>query len=283
MGVSRGGTFAHVPAPSKGSKVTRTSGDYRSMFRRKLSALGHPAADSLNLEDQNDMKVLVVWLEDQKIRHYKIEDREGLHSREGAGWNRALEKYLKDLECPYNFDVEPRCVLDWLLGVAVRYEYDDISIGNTNMKCGLDPSRSLPPTSLESGEQQKSALDIAPHDKTFAAGVREMAKIVQVTQHLDPCVLLEAVRLVIQARLSSVNSASVHTAQKKGSHMLNVTAKECGFDLGDPVLSEAAKVLRLLHIRELRDLQTQINELIVSVQAITANPKTDQSLGRVGK
>lgn len=63
----------------------------------------------------------------------------------------------------------------------------------------------------------------------------------------------------------------------------NPTAKDCGFDLGDPVLDEAAKVLRLLHIKELRHLQTSINELIVAVQSVTANPKTDQSLGKVGK
>jgi hypothetical protein len=50
----------------------------------------------------------------------------------------------------------------------------------------------------------------------------------------------------------------------------------------DSAVNEAAKILRLLHVAELRDLQTKINEAIVRVQAITANPKTDQKLGRVG-
>ena len=50
----------------------------------------------------------------------------------------------------------------------------------------------------------------------------------------------------------------------------------------DPVLNDAAKVLRLLHVAELRDLQTKINEIIVAVQKLTANPKTDQRLGKVG-
>ena len=74
--------------------------------------------------------------------------------------------------------------------------------------------------------------------------------------------------------------ADTQMAKKK---RYNPTAKDCGFDLGDPSLNEAAKVLRLLHIQELRHLQTSINELIVAVQAVTANPKTDQSLGKVGK
>ena len=51
----------------------------------------------------------------------------------------------------------------------------------------------------------------------------------------------------------------------------------------DKILNEAAKILRLIHIKELRDFQTSINETIVTVQSITANPKTDLSLGRVGK
>ena len=58
---------------------------------------------------------------------------------------------------------------------------------------------------------------------------------------------------------------------------------DLGFDTNDKELNEAAKILRLLHIKELRDLQTRINETIVLIQEVTANPKTDSSLGRVGK
>ena len=45
----------------------------------------------------------------------------------------------------------------------------------------------------------------------------------------------------------------------------------------------AAKILRLLHLSDLRDLQTQINEAIVRVQVLTADPKTDTRLGKVGR
>ena len=258
------------------------------MFRRKLRALGHPSADTLNAEDPDDLKVLVIWLEDQKIRHYKVEDRANLHNHEGTVWIQTFVRYLEDLECPYNFDSGCRSVLDWLLGIAVRYEYEDTSRGDGDMGCGLLPEE---PTRIDAG-LAKSALDIEPSDKTFTAGVKALAKILQVTQHPDPCVLLEAVRIVIQTYLSSsaLEAANPDACDKLGavkssvkSLQFSVTAKECGFDLGDPVLSEAAKVLRLLHIRELRDLQTHINQVIVAVQALTADPKTDQSLGRVGK
>ena len=92
-------------------------------------------------------------------------------------------------------------------------------------------------------------------------------------------------RIVIEERLS--DSTLELVCQKyqgdKLKQRYNPTAKDCGVELGDESLSEAAKVLRLLHIKELRNLQTNINELIVAVQTVTANPKTDQSLGKVGK
>ena len=111
----------------------------------------------------------------------------------------------------------------------------------------------------------------------------------QVTEHPNASVLLEAVRMVIEERLSdsaveaAVQQQTDSNDWKHKNKQYNPTAKDCGFDLGDASLNEAAKVLRLLHIKELRHLQTSINELIVAVQSVTADPKTDQSLGKVGK
>lgn len=56
----------------------------------------------------------------------------------------------------------------------------------------------------------------------------------------------------------------------------------CYFVFSDYIINEAAKILRLIHIKNLRDLQTQINSAIVGVQALIANPKTDSRLGKVG-
>ena len=53
--------------------------------------------------------------------------------------------------------------------------------------------------------------------------------------------------------------------------------------ISDYVLDEAVKILRLLHIRDLRQLQSKINEALVSVQQVTADPKTDQKLGKIGR
>ena len=55
------------------------------------------------------------------------------------------------------------------------------------------------------------------------------------------------------------------------------------FLIADYVTDEAVKILRLLHIRNLRELQSKVNEALVGVQKVTADPKTDQRLGKIGR
>jgi hypothetical protein len=51
----------------------------------------------------------------------------------------------------------------------------------------------------------------------------------------------------------------------------------------DANLSNAARALRVLHVAALRRVQAGVNAAIARMQAATANPKTDASLGRVGR
>lgn len=259
------------------------------MFKRKLKALNYHSPDSaISLAKAEELKPLVVWLEDLKIRQYKIEERKSLREEEGERWVDAFDKYLKRLECPYTVKTRPlSAVLDWLLGVAVRYEFNETAESSPDIRRGVrDQVTSPPPPSglpRQLSQPGNSSLDIDAADPTFISGTRALAKDLQIASHPDPRVLLQAIRIVIQEKLSQSALSESEKSTAKPDKKYTITAKECGFDLGDPALDEAAKVLRLLHIQELRDLQTRINELIVAVQAITANPKTDQSLGKVGR
>ena len=281
------------------------------MFCRKLKALDyHSKSEAINLQNLPELKALVVWLEDQKIRFYKIEERENLRKSRGANWSATFKQYLSDLDCPYSAEQNLKAAVDWLLGVAIRYEYTDQAERDPSLKSGM--RRAGPGTGADLREMAASGnaactgvngggatagaqsfsspLGMDPSDKVFVSGLNALAKTIHVVPHPDPAVLLEAVRMVIEEKLSqdsldAAKKASEAPAwEKKASNkQFKVSPRDCGFDLGDPVLSEAAKVLRLLHLRELRDLQTNINQLIVAVQAITANPKTDTSLGKVGR
>lgn len=56
-----------------------------------------------------------------------------------------------------------------------------------------------------------------------------------------------------------------------------------GFETGDAALDRAATVLRMLYVRDLRGLQSAVDRALVSVQELTADPRTDASKGKVGR
>lgn len=70
------------------------------------------------------MRALILWLEDQKIRHYKIEDRENLRKIDSQNWHTHFKKYLEDVECPF-LSGKLTDQLEWLISYAVKLEYSD--------------------------------------------------------------------------------------------------------------------------------------------------------------
>lgn len=74
--------------------------------------------------DEKEYRSVVLWLEDQKIRHYKIEEREGLRDIESEKWSEAYNTYQRDLVSPV-VEGSLHEQLNWLLSYAVRLEYAD--------------------------------------------------------------------------------------------------------------------------------------------------------------
>ncbi|XP_069064736.1 RNA transcription, translation and transport factor protein isoform X2 [Pleurodeles waltl] len=218
------------------------------MFRRKLQALDYHNPSGFNCKDETEFRNFLVWLEDQKIRHYKIEERGNLRNINSSEWPNHYEKYLKDVNCPFKAQ-ERQESIDWLLGLAVRLEYGD----------NADKYKNATPANADNAPKSVEPLinlDVTNPD--FKAGVMALANLLQIQRHDDYLILLKGLPIALE------------------KHVL-------GFDTGDAVLNEAARILRLLHIEELRDLQTRINEAIVAVQAVIADPKTDYRLGKVGR
>lgn len=104
-----------------------------------------------------------------------------------------------------------------------------------------------------------------------------MAIKLDVPQHPDHLITLQAISRLVQNHLS--------TAALKEPLLKNagVPLEEMyGGEVNHPELEIPIKILRLLQIQSVRQLQTGINETIVAVQNITADPKTDTKLGKVG-
>ncbi|XP_049609430.1 RNA transcription, translation and transport factor protein [Syngnathus scovelli] len=242
------------------------------MFKRKLTALDYHSPSGFDCADETQFRNFVVWLEDQKIRHYKIEDRGNLRNIPSSDWPKAYQKYLQDVNCPFGAAERAEAV-DWLLGLAVRYEYGD----------NVDKYRNCP--SLEASSDSRATSDplinLDSDSPDFKAGVLALANILKIQRHDDYLVMLKAIRILIQERLSP--EAIAKASHSKEGVPVPLDKHNLGFDTGDAILNQAAQILRLLHIEELRELQTRINEAIVAVQAVIADPKTDHRLGKVGR
>lgn len=117
--------------------------------------------------------------------------------------------------------------------------------------------------------------------KDFIAGVNQLADMLQVTRHPDHLITLQGVCALIQEKFNQEALKNANREKKPGNPV-QFDSVNFGLDIKAPNVSQAANVLRYLFIHNLRDLQTKINECIVSVQALTANPKTDTKLGKVG-
>merc|ERR1711879_337914 len=55
------------------------------------------------------------------------------------------------------------------------------------------------------------------------------------------------------------------------------------FDTNDELVNAAATILRMMYIKDLRETQTQLNQVTSELQDYTANPKTNSQLGKVGR
>ncbi|KAK2165013.1 hypothetical protein LSH36_56g04029 [Paralvinella palmiformis] len=217
------------------------------MFRRKLLSLDFTNPNKFNYSDESQYRNLIIWIEDQKIRHYKIDDRKELRDICSGEWQKSFKKYLDDLECPHD-PTNRTATLDWLLGYAVRLEYGD-----------------------------------KVNDPDFKAGVTSLASLLQIPPHADHLTQLKAICILVKERLSKDALDKLKKEGIKHAESVSLDRVELGFETSDYITTEAAKILRMLHIKELRDLQNSANQAIVLVQQVTANPKTDTKLGKVGR
>ncbi|XP_060648878.1 RNA transcription, translation and transport factor protein [Drosophila nasuta] len=249
------------------------------MLKQKLAALGHPSPNDVALSNRKEFASTILWLEDQKIRLYTIEDRDKLRNLQDMKlWEEAYLKYCSDLSMPaLDTQLEQ---LTWIIGHAIRLEYldDPEQYGSIQAEDIGGPKRNgtaTVPQKVQTIFDGKINVD----DKEFIAAVRQLATKLQVPHHPNHLLQLEAISRIVHERLSV-------TAKDRKP----ITGTPFPFDKGndvvagtDPKLDYPMRILRLLQIQNLRQLQTQINETIVAVQSLTANPKTDTKLGKVGR
>ncbi|KAH6928065.1 hypothetical protein HPB50_011127 [Hyalomma asiaticum] len=326
------------------------------------------------LSGQGEFRSLVAWLEDQKIRHYKLEERAALRALDSPGWMQAFEtvadKYVEaskkaeqDTGAPKMVHANPLDDLDFdcqefrqgvqalaqylgvtqhpdhivtLQGVCALIQERLSTTGQEAIKQRIAQGKPYPlkesSLGFDTGVSATKLFAMSKPERKFRTRHKFGAKKVRrslvenfkrrsvIPQNAEDATLSASGGEVVDATTVGLTSASPVAepvqspsasaaipsssgrvrrdtiyrqqsdlaeeeakAKEKLSDLSSAAATERKRAFVDPVLNHAAKVLRLLYVQDLRDLQTHINEAIVAVQAITANPKTDTRLGKVGR
>jgi RLL motif-containing protein 1 len=250
------------------------------MFKRKLAALDY--GKDYNPQDETQFRQMVIWLEDMKIRFYPIDGRQNLRDIQNPQWEQAFSKYLQDLNFSYDNEMikDRLAISDWLIGLAVRFEYGD----NVEKYQSISSNATNDQQKSNSSNQNGNPLETIDYSsEEFKSGMLKLCELLQIpTKFNDTTAILRAVSKVITTRLTKEAIEKSQIKEQGSSVDFSIEQMPLGFDTGDKIINEAAKILRLLYIQDLRTLQTKINEAIVNVQSLVADPRTDSKLGKIG-
>jgi RLL motif-containing protein 1 len=247
-------------------------------FSNKLKALRYAEWKTFDVTDESQTRRLVAWLESVVIRFYKPEDRAILTDVDNKAnkWTEAFAQYLADLGYPKQYKHSPKelvTAIEWLLTYAIGLEYADNAA-----KYNADAAEYI---------KRKETLDSPPqleYSDEVKRAIRDLADTLKLPSCDDYDILLNTIFHIIQRKFSK-HAIAEALDPKAATTKVDVNSEifPLGFDTGDEILNKAATILRMLYVADLRDLQTQINEMICALQSLTANPKTDTTLGKVGK
>ncbi|CAG9766270.1 unnamed protein product [Ceutorhynchus assimilis] len=239
-----------------------------------LDALEYPDSQNLNFSNEKTVREIVLWLETNKLKSAKSSVLKGLQSQNSEEWNKHFEEYTGSCG-GFSFN-SPLEKLHWLLAKALCNEYaKNKQLYNSHAVEKIKASN-VPKVVAENPLDR---LDYSTQESKDR--INELAKLLKITPSPDHLVTLSAVRKVICSRLSLDCAKNPENVIVKGTPF---PYKEVpmGKDFKDPSLNEAVKILQLLNIGDIRDLQTKASELIVTKQKATADPKTDTKIGKVG-
>lgn len=248
-------------------------------FERRLRALGYPQYASFDPSSLKEVQAVVVFLEDMKVRHLKVEDRKPLRLFD-AQWPSRFAHYLGELGWTGSVDADGNeAAIDWLVRYALSLAYDDHAGLYNEAAQEYKRSREL----THAIQQLNKNTDYTSEE--FREAVLSLANVLGLPPHEDTLAVLKAIAHLVQRRFSAPALEEAHrqVGEDARTHEKGVLEKfPLGFSTGDSELDKAATVLRLLYVADLRELQSKINHLLVSVQNYTADPKSDVRLGKVG-
>jgi len=250
--------------------------------------------------DKGDLVILVCWLEDRKIRELDIEWRKPLREN-NDGWDAAFNSYLEKLSCPYTWTgvsdmSNTQSTIAWLISHAISMEYEDIrdecidlenksseEYGSSVFTLSRSNSDGTQETSESMNTEEEEEID-----ESFSTEVDNLGSMVCLSRNSNENDISYLNRISRQVRLllspgSLATNMKTNADETKPGRTLQLSSFPLGFDTKDELVNQVALILRMLYLSDFRELQNDLNALIVLGQEYTANPKTNSSLGVVGR
>ena len=235
-------------------------------IRKLLASLDYPYLNSgIDISDRVVMIRLVTWLEDRKIRELEIDDRDNLRIDNG-NWDLTFTSYLEMLSCPFNWPIENIDCVFWLISYAVSLDYDD----NITNKMAVRDENSISDQSKLSIEK----IELLGSTLNLRRGANE-----SLTN------FVKRIHQVVKFYISdeSIENFKNNYETPPNTFVNQVNDLKLSFDTKDDIVNKVALVLRMLYLEDFRELQNDVNCLIVLGQEYTANPRVNASLGKVGR
>lgn len=227
---------------------------------------------------------MVTWLENQKIRHYTIPQRQGLLATSADDWRAAYGQYLTALECPCSSEGLP-ATLQWLCSRAVSLEYAD-----RNEQLNASTSAAVEVGGAVSDWSEHSLPPFADTaSPAVAAAVMRMLRTLHMDQEEVTPSTVERLSSVLDTQVLPALPGDEDTAAPSGTGRQGVSAAgpiallagfPLGFSTGSPLSDAAATILRMLYLRDLRGLQDVVDRELERVQASTVGAMADKAYGR---
>lgn len=224
-------------------------------LHKRLCALSCPPSllpSPLSAPSSLSSQILISWLEDTHIRRLPVHDRLPLRR---VRFHSALRTYLRILHAP-NTSLTPEKALLYLVDLSLAITF------------AADASRYNRPVDPWAGR----CVPVTPgsaRDPQVAVAVAPIAATLQLPPGTPTEQLLAAAAL-LEHRPPATACA-------------DLADLPLGFSSGDVEVDQIATVLRILCLRRLRHVQDQVNCMLTDMQGITADPRTDSKLGKVGR
>ena len=242
---------------------------------------GEEALNSLyDASSAKHLQKLIVWLEDRVVRHLPIDDRASLRAdcTDRTAWLASYAAYLKQVGCPAELDASKNlhdCTV-WLLSHAIALVYEDSSseynLGARKFAGGVaetTPAMDVEDAEITPDEVKQKVREILRETLLWADAQRGAFDAEE----------LEKMRAIC-ARIEEKIVSGADGIEEEGDV---VNAMELGFTMSSEKLNRAAKVLKMLYVSDMSELQRGINSIFATCQSFTANPKVNSSLGKVGR